>query len=309
MGPYKTVAGPPVAAPGRRLARRARQSWYVAAAFLLVATAPPPAMAQGSVVEQTIVVEPGTYYHEELYVADPSLPWEGEFDSVSGQRIDVYIVRTTDLFGAYPDNNFEALVESENVTYTSFDFVAPNRYTSYSLIIDNLDNSNPFDANAGQPVTVHMARTAPLRSNEQAQGLLAGLTGVCAAILLLAAVGVAVYLRYRRPGPSQDESALPPRVEIDVKVPKRPRGAWAASEAVEPDAPPEGGGGPSEGSAGSPAGSAGSTEDGAGSTEVGAGSTEGGDGAPEDAGGASEPGGGAPEDGTGAPEGGQGGTP
>lgn len=241
MRPYKTVAGSAATTGWPRLAglaRRAAAGWYVCVVVLLACLPAAPAAAQGPVVEQTIVVEAGTYYHEELFVADASLAWEGEFKSLSGQRIDVYIVRTTDLFGAYPDNNFEALVESENVTYTAFDFIPPNRYTSYSLIIDNLDNGNPFDADAGEQVTVRMARTAPLRSNSQAQGLLASATGACAGVLVLAAVGVALYLKTRRRPPHQDESLLPPRIEIDVDVPKRPRGAWARTEPAEAVAAP-----------------------------------------------------------------------
>ncbi len=180
------------------------------------------------------MIRSGEYYHEELFVADPSALWEGEFESTSGQPIDVYIIHTTDLLpGGYPDNNFSPLAESENITETAFAFRPPSRFTSYTLIVDNLDNSHPFDATPSFSVTVRMARSAPLRSNPQAEALLGSLTGICAAVLLVGAVAVAIYLRYRRPPAHEDESSLPPRIEIDVEVPRRPRGAWAASEPTE----------------------------------------------------------------------------
>jgi hypothetical protein len=190
-------------------------------------------------VEEVIVVRAGTYYAEDLFLANPGDVWEGEFESVSGHAFDVYIIRSTDML-SYPEGNFADLVETENTTYTAFDFVPPDRFTAYRLIIDNLDNGHPFDANAGASVTVRMARTAPLRSNPQAQEVLGSLTGVCAAALVITAVVVAIYLKVRRPPRDEDESSLPPRVEIQVDVPKRPRGAWAAAEREE--APGDGSG-------------------------------------------------------------------
>jgi hypothetical protein len=134
------------------------------------------------------------------------------------------------LISAYPDGAFSPLVEQENMTETAFAFRPPNRFSSYTLIVDNRNNSRPFDADAGQAVTVRMARSAPLRSNPQAQQLLGSLAGACAVILLVGAVVVAAYLRFRRPPPFEDERHLPPRIEVDVEVPPRPRGAWAKAE-------------------------------------------------------------------------------
>jgi len=247
-----TVAGGRAGPREGSLARRTAAAWYVGAAVLAITVSAGPATAQGPVVEEVIVVPSGSYFEEALFVAGPTSRWEGEFESVSGHPIDVYIIRTTDLLGAYPDGNFAPLVETENTTFTAFDFIPPDRSVSYTLVIDNMDNGHPFDADAGFTVTVRMARSAPLRSNPEAQALLGSLAGVCAGILLVGAVAVALYLRYRRPSAHEDERSLPPRVEIDVAVPRRPRGAWAAPEGGHDPVPGAAGGaeaGPPEGPA------------------------------------------------------------
>jgi hypothetical protein len=201
------------------------------------------AQAAPAPVAETITIAAGAYFEETIYPPSDRSPWLLSATAINGSApFDVYIVATTDLIGAYPGGAFEPLVAREETTSADIEFDPPSRFNSYTLIIDNMDNARPGDALGTQAIEVHLIRTPPLRSNPEAQALLSSGASVCAAILLAAAVAVAVYLK-RRPRPDTagelDEDQA--RIEVDVEIPKPPRGAWARAAPDEPTSEPTGG--------------------------------------------------------------------
>ena len=224
-----TVAPARARSRSRRLAG-AFALWYIAAAFLMVAG---PAQGQEEFVEDTVTVASGDYYHEEIFLPDRGSRWEGTIEVLAPvSNIDIYIIYTLDLLAKFPDGAYNPVLMEENISFTGFAFVPPRRSESYSLIIDNQNNSHPGDAVPVGEVRVKLIRTAPLHASPVAQGLLGSLTSVCAVGLAFATIGVAVYLK--RKAAKEEVEQVPPRIEIDIPVPAPPRGAWA-----KPEAPPD----------------------------------------------------------------------
>lgn len=182
-----------------------------------------------------IAVAPGKYFREDIFLPSDGSVWQVTAVVLNGTGpIDLYILRTTDLVFGYPDSAFSALESRENVSYASILWRPESRREAFSLIVDNLDNSQPDDARPAGEVHVRLVRSPPLHTNPEATAALQAGTSVCAASLVLGAVGVAVYLK-RRPRPESDEVALAdvPRIEVPVDVPARPRGAWKEQDPEE----------------------------------------------------------------------------
>ncbi len=85
-------------------------------------------------------------------------------------------------------------------------------------------------------------RSPPLHASSQAQALLGGGLQVCAALLGVLAVGLALFLRrMRRRSPTRAfDIGVPPSVEVPVEVPAPPRGQWARAAEPEPPGPEPG---------------------------------------------------------------------
>lgn len=216
-------------------------------ALVALAGAIIPTAAASTLREDTVEIPAGSYYREDLFLPADGSDWQISAQRASGAgTYDVYIIRTIDLLGSYPRGGFSPLEAREEVVAVSFNFDPANRAEAYSLIIDNLDNSRPFDASPEGALAVHILRSPPLRGNPEAAAALSSASGVCAAVLAFSAVGLAVYLKKRPRRPSEEALlACAPRIEVEVDVPARPRGAWADPEEDEPDrageGPPEGG--------------------------------------------------------------------
>ena len=200
----------------------------------------PTAMADQPPRVDTIVVPTGAFYEESIYAPADGSAWHVEAVSQNGTApFDLYIVRTTDLIRGYPHGNFDPVLMDENDTNATFDFYPRSKIQSFTLIIDNLDNSRDHDGVPHGNITVLLTRTPPLASSPEAQAALAAGTTVCAALLGLGAVGVAIYLKRRpRADFAGEMDGTAPRMEVDIEVPPPPRGAWAR-EAAEEDPPPE----------------------------------------------------------------------
>jgi hypothetical protein len=211
----------------------------LAAALALAALAGAAHAAPGP-VEDTVTVEPGRYYEESVYPPSDGSAWHVSAAAQNGTGpFDVYILASLDLVGAYPGGSFQPVVARENTSLATFDFYAPSRLQSYTLVVDNTDNAREGDAVPRGNLTVRLLRTPPLRSNPEAQAALSAGASVCTAVLAAAAVGVAVYLKRRpRAGFEGELDPSAPRAEVDIEVPKPPRGAWAV-EAPEPPQGPE----------------------------------------------------------------------
>jgi len=206
------------------------------ALFSLPAAAAPPMQVS------TVEVASGAFYEEAIYAPANGSAWSVSAVAVNGTGpFDVYIIPTTDLISAYPGGAFSPLIAYENQTSIAFNFTAPSRLQSFTLVIDNTDNARTTDAPPAGPLTVHLERTPPLRSNPEAQALLGTGAGICAVGLAFSAVAVAIYLKRKPRADHEGElDAVQPRMEIDIEVPPPPRGAWARA-AEESEAPPEAG--------------------------------------------------------------------
>lgn len=237
---------------GRAIARRSGGSYIklagsrlrgagtVALALALAGLVPAPAQA-AELAEDVIRVPAGAYFREDMLAPPDGSAWHGTVVVLNHTgRIDAYVLRTTDLLGAYPSGGFEPVERVENVTYASIDFFLPGGF-SFSLVVDNLDNSRAADAAPAGEVEVKLVRTPPLRASAGAQAALGAGAGICAVVLAAAAVAAAVYLK-RRPRRDTDEdlASRVPRIEIPVEVPKPPKGSWARQDGPEPE-PPKGG--------------------------------------------------------------------
>lgn len=212
----------------------------LAAALLAVALFPTAAGAPQPVVD-TIDIAAGADFQETIYPPTDGSPWTMAAIALNGSGpFDAYIVRSTDLINAYPSGAFTPLAFSENNTSLAFDFNPPEKIVGYTLIIDNRDNARATDAVPTGNLTVRITRTPPLRSNPEAQALLGAGAGICTAILAVATVAVAIYLK-RRPREELVGELDPdqPRTEIEIEVPKPPRGAWARPAEEEPPTPEE----------------------------------------------------------------------
>jgi hypothetical protein len=209
-----------------------------AAAFLALLW--PAAAAEQPPTVDTVVIPSGAFYEESIYAPADGSAWHVEAVSQNGTGpFDLYIVRTTDLISAYPHGNFDAVLAHDNDTSVTFDFYPRSKIQSFTLIVDNLDNSRDHDAVPQGNITVLLTRTPPLRSSPEATAALQAGTTVCAALLGVAAVGVAIYLKRRpRADFAGEMDGTAPRMEVDIEVPPPPRGAWAR-EVPDADPPPE----------------------------------------------------------------------
>jgi hypothetical protein len=194
-----------------------------------------PSAAAQDLQRDDIAVAQGQYFREDIFLPADGSIWQVTAVVLNNtSRIDLYIVRTTDLVFGYPDSAFSPLETRENVSYASILWRPDSRREAFSLIVDNLDNSRPSDARPTGEVHVRLVRSPPLHTNPEATAALGAGTSVCAAGLALGAVGLAVYLK-RRPRPETDEVALAdvPRIEVPVDVPPRPRGVWKEQDPEE----------------------------------------------------------------------------
>ncbi len=202
----------------------------------------PAASAAEAPRQDTLLVHAGAFFQETILLPTDGSPWTGSVRVVNSSRaVDFYIVRTTDTFGAYPNGTFAPLELSENVSFAVLSFASGDRLASYTVIIDNLDSARADDARPTGDVEVEFRRSPPLHASSQAQALLGSGLQVCAVLLGVLAVGLALFLRRRRrTHPARAfEIGVPPSVEIPVEVPAPQRGAWArASEAEPPSSPP-----------------------------------------------------------------------
>ncbi|HKZ60682.1 MAG TPA: hypothetical protein VJ547_12680 [Candidatus Thermoplasmatota archaeon] len=213
-------------------------------ALLALLVLPQAAAGAEAPKQDTLVVQAGAFYQETILLPPDGSPWTGSVRVVNGsQAIDLYIVRTVDTLGTYPSGAFVPLEGSENTTSSALTFSPSNRFDSYTVLIDNLDNSRSKDAQPAGPVEVEFRRSPPLQASSQAQALLGGGLQICAVLLGVLAVGLALFLRRRRKThPSRAfEIGVPPSVEVPVEVPAPQRGAWAKAgetEAQGPEPPP-----------------------------------------------------------------------
>jgi hypothetical protein len=206
------------------------------AAALILALVGAPAAAAPAPITDTIRVALGTYYREDIFPPSDGSPFEVSASTINGSGpFDLYIIRTLEFARkTYPDGDFAPLVTWENVTVVTSSFAIPSRLESYSLIIDNLNNSRPGNAQARGLVQINLTRTPPLQANPEAQAALATGTTICAAGLAVAAVVLAIHLKRRkRPDTDEDIAARAPRIEIPVEIPKPPPGSWARAETLD----------------------------------------------------------------------------
>ena len=213
----------------------------VLAAALLFAPLLPSAVAAPAPIVDHLNIAFGTYFAESVYPPSDGSAWQVSVAAENGTGpFDVYIIPTTELVNDYPSGRFEPLMVRENMTLVTFDFYAPSRLQSFTLVIDNADNSRGTDAAPTGNLSVRLQRTPPLRSNPEAQAALSAGATICTAALAVATVGVAIYLK-RKPrenfeGELEEDAT---RAEIDIEVPKPPRGAWAVERTDEAEASEE----------------------------------------------------------------------
>lgn len=221
-----------------KLAGHQRAAIVLSLAALALATVPPPfgVASAATYTEEVLTIDGGAFVREDIFLPSDGTPWHLDFDVQSGGPIDVYVLHTADALTAYPSNPFTPIEFRENATSGVITFYPGNRLDAYSLVVDNADNARPTDVAPHGAVTVRILRSSPIRSNPQAEAALATGTGICAALLAVGTVGLAIYLK-RRPPTASDEALAErvPRLEVDVAVPSRPRGAWAAPLEDEAD--------------------------------------------------------------------------
>ncbi len=210
------------------------------ALVVVLALLAPTASASEAPKLDTVVVPSGSFFQETILLPVDGSPWTGSVRAVNGSGpVDLYIIRTIDTIGNYPSGGFVPIDAAENSTFAVLTFAPSDRITSYTAIIDNLDNARPTDARPSGEAHVEFRRSPPLQASTRAQALLSGGLQICAVLLGVLAVALALFLRRKRarnPGRVFD-IGVPPSVEIPVEVPAPQRGAWA--KAAEPE--PQGG--------------------------------------------------------------------
>lgn len=210
---------------------------------LALALLAPGASGSEPLKQDTIVVLSGAFFQEGILLPADGSPWTVSLRVLNATGpVDLYILHTIDTIGAYPQGAFVPLDSAQNTTFAVLAFAPADRFTSFTLVIDNLDNARPNDAKPTGDAQVELRRSTPLHASSQAQALLAGGLQICAALLGLLAVALALFLRRQRAlNPNHvSDIGVPPSVEIPVEVPAPQRGAWARASEPEPpsgDAP------------------------------------------------------------------------
>jgi hypothetical protein len=220
---------------GRRAVVIALASAAIAAAF---APSLAGSAAGANYSQDVVTIEAGSFVREDIFLPTDGSPWHLDFDLQNGSPVDVYVLHTTDALASFPGSAFTPIEFRENVTAGVISFSPASRFDAYSLVIDNTDNSRLTDVAPHGAVTVRILRSSPIRSDPQAEAALATGTGICAVVLIIGTIGLALHLK-RRPHAATDEALAErvPRLEVDVAVPARPRGAWASQSEDETDEP------------------------------------------------------------------------